>query len=150
MPHLSRLQMLPLLCALWLSSSCATLGPRVEILPPNDAASQPASAPALSELDFTPIPNGYCRAPFVDGIFVTAVGANALVYAQRQREHGHKMQVLDLEERAALAESRARSAEHTVGELDSWWTRYSFWIGLGAGAVLTGGAFVGGAYMFKR
>lgn len=147
---LSRFRSLTLLtlCALWLSS-CAAVGPQVEILPPNDAASQPSSQP-LSELDFTPIPDGYCRPPFVDGIFVTADGASALVYAQRKREHEHKMLVLDLEEKAALAESRAKSAEHTVGELDSWWSRYSFWIGLGAGAVLTGGAFVGGAYVFKR
>lgn len=142
-------RMLPLLCALCLSNSCASVGPQIEILPPNDAASQPSSLP-LSGLDFTPIPDGYCRPPFVDGIFVTADGASALVYAQRKREHEHKMHELDLEEKAALAESRARSAEHTVGELDSWWTRYSFWIGLGAGAVLTGGAFVGGAYLFKR
>ncbi len=148
MPIRYRSLTLPLLCAVWLSN-CATVGPKVEILPPNDAASQPSSQP-LSELDFTPIPDGYCRPPFCDGLFVTINGANSLVWAQRKREHEYKMHVLDLEERAALAESRARSAEHTVGELDSWWTRYSFWIGLGAGALLTGGAFVGGAYLFKR
>lgn len=148
MRQLYRSPTLLLLCALWLSS-CAALGPKVEIMPPNEAASQPSSQP-LSALDFTPIPDGYCRAPFVDGIFVTAVGANALVYAQRRRDHEHKLQVLDLEERAAIAESDARSARQKIAAADSWLERYKFWIGFGAGALLTGGAFVGGAYLFKR
>lgn len=146
----SRSLTLPLLCATWLLASCAALGPKIEILPPTDAASQPASAPALSALDFAPIPEGYCRPPFVDGIFVTLDGANALVYAQRKRDHEHKLQVLDLQERAALAESAQRSAEQKAASVDSWWERYKFWLGLGAGALLTSGAFVGGAYLFKR
>lgn len=148
MRQLSRLPTLLLLCALWLSS-CAALGPTVEILPPNDAASQPASQP-LGELDFAPIPQGMCAPPFIDGLFVSLQGANALVQAQRRREHEYKLKLLDLEERAAIAESDARRAMQQVAASDSWLERYKFWIGLGVGAVLTGGAFVGGAYLFKR
>lgn len=149
MPRLSRFLTLPLLCAVWLTSSgCAALGPKVEILPPTDASSQPASAPVLSELDFTPIPKGYC-AP-IDGIFVTLDGANALVYAHRKHDHEHRLTVLDLEEKVALAESRADSAEKKAAELDSWWERSKFWIGLGAGALLTGAAVGVGAYLFKH
>lgn len=149
MRQLYRSPTLLLLCALWLSS-CAALGPTVEISPPNDAASQPASAPTLSELDFTPIPPGACDPPFNAGIFVSLDGANALVYAQRRMVHEHRLQLLERDEKIALAESRASGAEKQVAEADSWWGRYKFWIGLGAGALLTGGAFVGGAYLFKR
>lgn len=139
----------PLLCATWLLASCASLGPQIEILPPTEPASQPSSAP-LAELDFTPIPDGACLPPFSEGIFVSYTGANALVYAQRKREHEHKLKVLDLEERAAIAEGKEREAERQVAAMDSWWERYKFWIGLGSGAVLTGGAFVGGAMLMKR
>lgn len=149
MRMLSRSLTRPLLCGAWLiSSGCAALGPNVEILPPTDAASQPASEPVLSEMDFTPIPKGYC-AP-IDGIFVTLDGANALVYAQRKRDHEHKRQLLDLEERVALAESRADGAEKRAAELDSWWERSKFWIGLGAGALVTGAAVGVGAYIAKH
>ena len=132
----------PLLCAAWLiSSGCAALGPKVEILPPTDAAS-------LSELDFAPIPAGYCAK--TDGIFVTLDGANALVYAQRKRDHAHRAEVLDLEERVALAESRADGAEKRAAELDSWWERYKFYVGLGAGVLFTGAAVSVGAYVAKH
>lgn len=149
MRMLSRSLTRPLLCAAWLiSSGCAALGPKVEILPPTDAASQPASEPTLSELDFTPIPAGYCAK--TDGIFVTLDGANALVYAQRKRDHAHRAEVLDLEERVALAESRAEGAEKKAAELESWWERYKFYVGLGAGVLFTGAAVSVGAYVAKH
>lgn len=134
-----RLPRLPWLCAAWLAS-CAPLGPKIEILPPTDApASQPASA-QFSELDFTPIPAGSVVP--TDGIFVTLDGANALVYANRRRDHEHKLQLLDLEERAALAESRAKGAERRAAETDTWWTRNGLLIGFGGGVLLTAGGFV--------
>lgn len=146
MRMLSRSLTRPLLCAAWLiSSGCAALGPKVEILPPTDAASQPSSEPTLSELDFTPIPVGYCAA--TDGVFVTLKGASALVNAQRKRDHEHRVQLLDLEEKVALAESRADGAEKKAAELDSWWERYKFYIGLGAGVLFTGAAVSVGAYV---
>lgn len=137
-----------LLCVAWLGSGCAALGPKVEILPPTDAASQPASEPTLSELDFAPIPAGYCAK--TDGIFVTLDGANALVYAQRKRDHAHRAEVLDLEERVALAESRADGAEKRAAEANSWWERHKFWVGLGAGVLFTGAAVSVGAYVAKH
>lgn len=137
-----------LLCAAWLAS-CASLGPNVEILPPNDgAASQPVAV--VLAADFVEIPPGACVPPFEAGVFVSFDSANALVYANRKREHEHKLKLLDLEERAVIAEGKEREAQRQVAALDSWWERYKFWIGLGAGAVLTGGAFVSGAMLMKR
>lgn len=137
---------LPILFALWLAS-CA---PVVAVQAPTSAPviAQPSSAPVA--FDAEEIPPGVCAPPFHDGLFLSWDSARALVLAARKREHEHALARLSTEEQAALAESRARVAEEKAAAHDSWWERYKFWIGLGAGAVLTGSAFVGGAMIVKR
>lgn len=114
----------------------ARCAPATAVLP--IAASLPASAPA-PVFDFEEIPPGACVPPFVDGLYVSWPSARNLVIAHRQRERDHKLAMIEIEEKAALAESRAASAEKVAAAADSWLSRYGLLVGFGAGVLSTMG-----------
>lgn len=100
-------------------------------------------------MDFAPIPPGACQEPFSDGIFVSYKAANDLVVANRRRDKEHKLALLDVEERAALAESRATVAERKAAESESWLSRYGLLVGFGGGVAATIAAVLGAMAMLK-
>ena len=131
-----------MLCA-DLAASCSASVAKTVVVP----ASQPTVGKV--EMDFAPIPQGACSPPFDDGIFVSYKAANDLVVAQRKRDKEHRLELLDVEERAALAESRARSAEQKAADSDSWLSRYGLFVGFGGGVATTIAAVIAAWAMTK-
>lgn len=140
MKNSSAKKRLSTLCAISLAS-CASAQPVV-------VAARPSSMPA-PVFDFVEVTPGDCSPPLSEGVFMTWDSARALVSASKKRELNHELVRLSLEERAALAESRARQSEDALSRAQSWLSQWGFPVGLGIGLVAAVGSAIAGWSLAK-
>lgn len=99
--------------------------------------------------DFVEVSAGDCAPPLTEGVFMTWDAAKSLVSASRRRELDHELVRLSLEERAMLAEDRARQSDDALARSRSWLSQWGFPLGLGLGLAAAVGSAVAGWSLAK-
>lgn len=103
-------------------------------------ASQPASAPVGVFDEFTAVPAEWC-AP-IDGVFLSWTGVDQELLMRRKEHVACEMRVITAEERADIADARAKAAELAAEQERSWFRLVGVPVLVGVAAAALGG-FVG-------